>query len=132
MLKKVVTFFDKLEDKIRIKLSHHPIIYACIGAVGVILVWKGVWETAEDVPLLHGPGSVLLGLLILLVTGLLVSFFIGDSILISGFRGEKKLAEKTEIEVREEEGALERVSAELEAIEERIETLQPGSDRIIR
>ena len=95
-LKKVVVFFDKFEDKIRAQLSRMPILYALIGAVGIILIWKGVWETAESVPTLWGPGSILLGLIILLATGLLVSFFIGDSVILSGLKREKKLAEKSE------------------------------------
>jgi hypothetical protein len=99
MFKRIYRFFDRLEDYVRIGLSHHPVLYALVGAVGVILVWKGVWETAEHIPGLWGPGSIVLGVIILLLTGLLVSFFIGDSIIMSGFKREKKLAEKTEKEV---------------------------------
>lgn len=101
MIKKIVTFFDKLEDKIRIRLSHYPILYAMVGAVGIILVWKGVWETAERFPILYGPVSVFLGTAILLLTGLMVSFFIGDTIIISGFKKDKKLVEKTGKEMLE-------------------------------
>ncbi len=99
MLKKLINFFDKLEDKVRIRLSHYPILYALVGAVGIVLVWKGVWESAEHFPILYGPASILLGTAILLVTGLMVSFFIGDTIIISGFKKEKKLVEKTEKEM---------------------------------
>lgn len=94
-------FFDKLEDKVRIRLSHYPILYSLVGAVGIVLVWKGVWESAEHFPILYGPASILLGVAILLVTGLMVSFFIGDTIIISGFKREKKLVEKTEKEMLE-------------------------------
>ncbi len=101
MLKKITTYFDKLEDRVRSTLSHYPILYSLIGAVGIVLVWKGVWETAEHFPILYGPASILLGTAILLVTGLMVSFFIGDTIIISGFKREKKLVEKTEKEMLE-------------------------------
>ena len=43
MIRKIVTFFDKLEDKIRIRLSHKPILYSIIGGIGIVLFWKGVW-----------------------------------------------------------------------------------------
>lgn len=99
MVKKLFTFFDKLEDKVRIRLSHSPILYSLVGAVGIILLWKGVWEVAELVPALHGWGSIIAGVIILLASGLLVSFFIGDSIIISGFKRDKKLADKTEKEI---------------------------------
>jgi hypothetical protein len=101
MIKEIVNFFDKLEDKVRNRLSHYPILYAMVGAVGIVLVWKGVWESAEHFPILYGPASILLGTAILLVTGLMVSFFIGDTIIISGFKKEKKLVEKTENEMLE-------------------------------
>lgn len=124
MVKKIVSFFDKLEDKIRIGLSHTPILYSLIGAVGVVLVWKGVWETAEYFPILFGPVSVILGVLILLVTGLFVSFFIGDSIIISGFKREKKIAERTEAEVVADKNISEVISAKLDNIEKEIQELK--------
>lgn len=124
MVKNIITFFDKLEDKIRIRLSHRPILYALIGALGIILVWKGVWETAELFPILYGPASIILGVSILLLCGLLVSFFIGDSIILSGFKREKKLAEKTEDEIKKEGSLLQSVVTKLDTIEKEISELK--------
>jgi hypothetical protein len=123
-MKGIVRFFDKLEDRIRIRLSRYPIIYALVGAVGIVLVWKGVWETAEYYPVLYGPSSIILGLLILLATGLLVSFFVGDSIILSGFRQEKKLADKTAAEVAAEGDRVEKVMSELRHIERDLEVIK--------
>ena len=47
-----------------------------------------------------GPLSVLIGAVVLLMSGVFVSNFIGNEIIISGLRGEKKLAERTEKEVK--------------------------------
>lgn len=124
MVKHLVRFFDKLEDKIRGRLSHAPILYALIGAVGIILMWKGVEETASLFPFLYGPASFLLGAVILLASGLLVSFFIGDSIIISGFKREKKFADKTESEVRAEQEATEVIEAKINNIERDIHELK--------
>ncbi len=121
MYKKVVRFFDKLEDKVRFHLSHYPIVYALIGAAGIVLVWKGVWETAEYFPILYGPSSIILGVLILLLTGLLVSFLVGDSIILSGFKRDKKMVEKTEAEVRSEDLKMNIVLTELAAIERELQ-----------
>ena len=122
--KRIVTFFDKLEDKLRIHLSHYPIPYSIIGAVGVVLIWKGVWETAEYFPFLFGPASFVLGTIILLMTGLMVSSFIGDSIIMSGFLREKKLVEKTEDEIKDEEGTLTAITRELKEIERDVEEIK--------
>ena len=129
MWKKTARFFDKLEDKVRVHLSHRPILYAFIGAIGIILVWKGVWETAEFFPFLFGPPSFILGAVILLLTGLMVSFFIGDSIILSGFKGEKKLAERTENEIRAEKSELDTITAKLEHIEEELDSMTEHEDR---
>ena len=124
MLKNIITFFDKLEDKIRIGLSHRPIMYALVGAIGIILLWKGIWEVAGLFPILNGMGSLVLGVLILLSSGLLVSFFIGDSIILSGFKHEKKLTEKTEEEIKKEVNNLQVVITKLDTIEKEITELK--------
>ncbi len=125
MLKKIYTFFDKLEDKVRSALSRYPILYSLVGAVGIVLVWKGVWETAEHFPILYGPMSIILGTAILLVTGLMVSFFIGDTIIISGFKREKKLVEKTEKEMLEAtKTQTEILSAEIQHIHRDLEEIK--------
>ncbi|MCC7500696.1 hypothetical protein IT396_02740 [Candidatus Nomurabacteria bacterium] len=127
MIKKINKFFDKLEDHIRARLSHHPILYAFIGGVGVVLFWKGVWETAELFPSLFGIPSVLLGLLLMLPTGLFVSFFIGDNIILSGYRREKKMVERTEQELRAEIDSVKNVSLQLAAIEAHVKRLEEAT-----
>ena len=119
----IVKFFDRLEDKIRARLSRWPIVYAIIGGVGIVLFWKGVWEMAVVVPYLFGFSSVLLGTVILLLTGLLVSFFIGDSIILSGVKHQKKLAEKTEVELKEEKTSIDDIVTRLESIEKKLDDL---------
>jgi hypothetical protein len=99
-------------------------VYAIIGGIGIVLFWKGVWETAELFPILFGPPSILIGVLILLLTGLLVSFFIGDSIILSGLKKEKKLVEKTEKEVQAEQQTSQEIAEELVAIEERLDSIE--------
>lgn len=123
MFRKIWTFFDKFEDRVRAGLSHFPIVYALVGAVGIVLVWKGVWEMAETIPGMHGFPSVVMGVIILLASGLLVSFFIGDSIIISGFKHEKKLAEKTEAEVKSEQAVIQTVVEKLDVLEGEVKEL---------
>jgi len=117
MIRKVIYFFDKLEDHVRGALSHFPILYAFVGGIGIVLFWKGVWETAELFPSLFGPGSIVLSVIILLMTGVFVSSFIGNEILISGLKSQKKIAEKTEEEVQTEENDLTKIRKKIEKME---------------
>jgi hypothetical protein len=127
MLKKTRRYFDRLEDDTRALLSRHPIPYALVGAIGIVLVWKGVWETAEMFPFLVGPVSFILGVGILLATGLLVSFFIGDSIIMSGYKHDKKLVEKTAKEVKSEMDILQELTQKIDRLEHTITSLKdPG------
>ena len=141
-IKKVIKFFDKLEDKIRGRLSHYPIFYALIGGVGVVLFWRGVWHTADfftdlifsfqrtssidlgNLPWWDGPLSLFLGSIMLLSTGLFVFGFIGNEIIISGLKGEKKLNEKTEEEVETEETQLRNLQNTLEEVDAKISDLE--------
>ena len=130
MVRKILAFFDKLEDFVRIELSHSPILYALVGAVGIILLWKGVWEVAQLIPGLYGFGSIVMGVIILLVSGLLVSFFIGDSIIISGFKKEKKLVEKSELDIlRAEQSQTREIVAKLDHLEKDIHDLKGDHHR---
>ena len=97
----IFKFFDRLEDKIRRRLSRRPLIYAFIGSIGIILIWRGVWMIADD---LNMPGwlSALSGIAISMATGLFVSFFVGDKIIISGIKEEKRIDEETEEEIKRE------------------------------
>lgn len=120
---RITKFFDKLEDKIRRKLSRRPVVYALIGSIGIILLWRGVWLTADQFVFMTGPVSMIIGILILLLIGLFVSFFVGEQIIISGLKEEKRLDEKTEKEIRQEEITLREIKRELEEIKEHLKKL---------
>ena len=111
MIKAIINYFDGLEDKVRIRLSHRSIIYAFIGGMATILFWRGIWHTADILMKRGGfigwffyePITIIWTSIILLVTGLFVSIFIGERIIISGIKNEKKATDKTEVEVGKEE-----------------------------
>ncbi|MDO8481512.1 MAG: hypothetical protein Q7S75_00305 [bacterium] len=124
MVNIVSKFFDRLEDRVRGHLSHYPIPYAIIGAVGVVLFWRGVWHTADLFAFMTGPVSTLIGVCILLLTGLFVSFFIGDNIIIAGLKREKKLAEKTELEIETEKEELDGVRRIVIKMEHELEEIK--------
>lgn len=122
--KKVFNFFDKFEDKVRGYLSHRPILYTFIGGVAIVLFWRGIWHTADLFPWLTGPVSIIISVIILLATGLFVSYFVGDMIIISGLQKDKKLAEKTEDEVIKEEHAIDRLEAKIDTLTDKVQELE--------
>lgn len=146
-MKLIYNFFDKLEDKIRGKLSRYPILYAFIGGVGIVIFWRGVWHTTDfftevifsyqlngsidigKLPWWDGPLSLLVGSVLLLSTGLFVFDFIGTQAIISGIKGEKKLEEKTEEEIREETGAIEEIKKEMKIIAHRLDGIEKGIEK---
>jgi hypothetical protein len=120
MIKKIVRFFDKLEDHVRGILSHYPILYAFIGGTGIVLFWRGVWHIADDINLNSG-ASFVIGTVILLMTGVFVSEFIGNRLIISGLIGEKKLAEKEESEIQTEETQIKNLQNTLNRLETKLD-----------
>ena len=91
-MKKIFRFFDLFEDKIRHGLSHWPILYAIVGIIGIVLAWRGIWHMADTINL-GGLTSFILGIFILLSSGLLIAIAIGDEVLLSSFRGRRKITE---------------------------------------
>jgi hypothetical protein len=136
MLKRILHYFDKLEDRIRNRLSGFPIIYSIIGGTAIVLFWRGVWITADQIARvipesllwIDGPLSVVVSLFILLATGLFVSFFVSDQIILSGMKKDKKIVEKTESEVRAETTIVEKIQHEMVNIEKEIEEIH---DKVI-
>ena len=142
-MKIALKFFDKLEDKIRISLSRKPILYAFIGGIGIVLFWRGVWHTNDfivesfvsavnlnqstDIKTLvwwDGPLSLLIGSILLLATGVMVSSFIGNEIVISGLKGEKKIVEKTESEIKNETESLKDIHQEMQNVSDELKKIE--------
>jgi hypothetical protein len=73
--------------------------------------------------------SILLGLLIMLSIGVLVTEFLGSRIIITGLRGEKKIEEKTLEEISDEEEALKKIYHKLEKIETEVEELKETEEK---
>jgi uncharacterized protein involved in cysteine biosynthesis len=132
MFKSILNFFDKFEDYVRGHLSRYPIIYTLIGGIAIVLFWRGVWHTADLLQaqggwlgwLFYEPTNMIIVTIILLASGLFVSYFIGDTILMSGMKGEKKLAEKTEQELKEEEFEIKKIQASIKEIEKDVEQIK--------
>ncbi len=141
-MKLIYRFFDKLEDKIRARLSHYPVLYAFLGGVGIVVFWRGVWHTVDfftevlfsiqrdssidlgALPWWDGPLSILLGGILLLSTGLFVFDFIGNEVIISGLKGEKKMVEKTAEELKSETGAIGEIKEGVKEIADRLDDIE--------
>lgn len=124
MFDSIVRFFDKLEDKVRTRLSHRSIFYALIGGAMVVLFWRGIWHTGDILMakggfwgwLFYEPITIIWTSAILLMTGLFVSSFIGERIVISGLKKEKKITDQTEEEVQEEEEKIRRLENKIDLL----------------
>jgi hypothetical protein len=138
---KIYNAGDKLEDKVRGRLSHYPILYAFIGGAGIIIFWRGVWHSVDTLmellnfssttstslpalPWWDGPLSVLIGTILLLTVGLFVTSFIGNEIILSGLKKEKKLVEKTEDEIKSDLKESNEINDEIHHINRRLKRIE--------
>ncbi len=151
LFKNLYAIGDRFEDKARAYLSHIPIIYAALGGAGIILFWRGIWHTVDylvgyvftiqtktvhtsisELPWWDGPLSIALGSALLLSIGLFVTSFIGDAIIISGLKSDKKLTEKTEKEILAELQETDKIHAEIHAIHKRIRSFEQSMDILMQ
>ncbi|HEX7724225.1 MAG TPA: hypothetical protein VF438_00605 [Candidatus Paceibacterota bacterium] len=132
MIRSILVFFDKFEDYIRGHLSRFPIVYTMIGGIAIVLFWRGVWHTADILQeqggwlgwLFYEPTNLVIVLVILLATGLFVSYFIGDTILMSGLKGEKKVTDRTERELKEEEERIRELRATVREVKKELDEIR--------
>ena len=120
--------FDTIEDRIRHGLSRRPIVYAIIAGIAIVLFWRGVWELSAEIGL-SSLWSFIIGVIVLLATGTFVSFFIGDKIIISGMKAEKRIDEKTEEEIRSEEIELSHIDKELEELKKEVDQIRDSQEK---
>ncbi len=125
-------FFDKVEDNIRGVLVKHLFIYTFLGGTGVVLFWRGIWHMADLLEkrggfstVLFSPlGSTVLGIIILLSTGLFVSVFIGESIIISGIKKGKRVIDKTITDVDNEKAEVEESMAMISDVQKEVKKIE--------
>jgi len=131
-----------IEERIRAYLSHRPKFYALIAGIGIVLFWRGVWHSVDTIHLFidhhyaassidtaqviwwDGPLSFVVGIIILYFTGSFVSSFIGNELILSGLRGEKKLNQKTETEISTEKNTIAEIKEELSTITEKLDEVE--------
>ncbi len=132
LYRRIINFFDKFEDHVRAQLSRFPILYTFIGGIAIVLFWRGVWHTADLLEgrggwlgwLFNAPINLAIVVLILLATGLFVSYFIGDTILISGLKQEKKTTEKTEKDIKKEDEEISKLRTQMTDMKEEVDEIR--------
>jgi hypothetical protein len=138
--------FRRFELRTQNYLSHYPRFYALIVGIGIVLFWRGVWHSADHIHTIinylnsdssmalylaswwDGPLSFIIGITILYVTGAFTSSFIGNELILSGLRGEKRLNERTEADLKDEVSAISDIKEELMEISKKLEILEKRAD----
>jgi hypothetical protein len=132
MVTAITRYFDKLEDKVRTKLSHRSILYAIIGGIATIILWRSIWHIADMLKeqggllgwFFYEPVSAVWCSVVLLMTGLFVSQFIGERIIISGLKNEKKITDRTEDEVRRDDIKIDELTVQIAQLSKDIKEIK--------
>jgi hypothetical protein len=122
-MRKIILFFDHLEDRVRHQLSKRPTIYAFIGGVAIVLFWRGVWHLADDFGM-SSWGSLIASVVLMLLTGTFVSFFLGEQLLISGLKEQKRIDQRTEADLELEERRLQHIFEEINQIQQDVKEIR--------
>lgn len=133
----VYPFFDKMEDKTRAWLSRRPKLYAFLAGAAIVLLWRAIWHMADIIEAQGGffgflftpQVSLITSTIILLGSGLFVSFFVGDAIIMSGLRREKKFVDHAQDEMDKEEREIHHMEKVLGKMEEEMRHLH-GSHEV--
>lgn len=132
----------KVFNRFHIFLSHHSYLYATIAGIGIVLFWRGVWHSVDTLhlyvdhyrmsstismtghPWWDGPVSFIVGCVILYITRAFVSSFIGNELILSGLRIEKRIAKQTEGDIQSEVSTITDIKHTMSAISRKLEELE--------
>ncbi len=123
-MKKFLKFFDLLEDKVRSRLSRHPVVYGVVSGIGIVMFYRGVWMVLDGYPVMTGWVTLVVACVILLLSGVFVSQFVSNSIILSGLKKEKKMVEKVEGEIKSDREHINDILALIKKIETDIEAIK--------
>ncbi len=133
IIQKTFSYLSKKENGLREYLRKRPILFTLIGGIAVVLFWRGVWHTADMIPFLNGPVSIIISIIILLVTGLFVfSFFMGDVFTLPSQKKEEKLVQKTQSEVKKEGEQILEMKETLAEIRREIEHIHKDHEVVLQ
>ncbi len=121
--KKILNFFDGLENSIRFHFSRHPVPYSLVAGVFIVLFWKGIEDTAHMFPSLSGPVLILISVPVLLLTGVFVSFFVTDGVILSGLRKEQRVVREAQVEIKEEQKEIKQEDVLLKKVAEKLDEI---------
>jgi hypothetical protein len=126
----IVNYFDKAEDKVRMRISRYPIFFALVGGFAIVEFWRGVWQITDyfllesfNLPIegfWSNIISIIIGTGLLLITGLYVSLFISDSVIISGIKKDRKDFEKAIEKMQKEENQIVTHVSEIKTTNEKV------------
>ena len=118
-----------IEERARKFFESFPFMHAFLAGVGIVLFWRGVWETSDHIGL-NSEWSIVIGILILSGIGLFLQTLVGNTIIIKEVKKEKKVEqeikseiEKTGKETDTEEITLVHLAHKLEIIESKMNDL---------
>jgi hypothetical protein len=118
----VTTIFLKIEERARTFFARLPFIHAFLAGVGIILVWRGVWETADRLGIMP-LASIAIGVVLLVAIGLYLQTLVGNTIIINEVKKDKEMTRRTEREIKVEEITMEVLAARLEMISAKLDSL---------
>jgi hypothetical protein len=92
------TLFLRIEERARVYFEQFPFLHAFLAALGIIFLWHGLWDIVDilDINIFW---TITIGFLIMSCTGLFIQTFVGSTIIIKKFEGEKQKKEDIAVDL---------------------------------
>jgi hypothetical protein len=123
-MKQILKAFDLFEDRVRARLSRHPLVYGVVSGIGIVMFYRGLWMVLDNYAFFTGPTTLLIATVILFSSGVFVSQFVSNHIILSGIKREKKMVEKVGEQIKTETDTHKEIIERLEKIESSIKELK--------
>jgi hypothetical protein len=94
-----------------------------ISGIGIVMFYRGLWLVLDEYPFFTGWVTLVIATMLLMLSGVFVSQFVSNHVILSGIKRDKKMVEKVGEQLKTDTELTQEVLERVKRIEEKLQSL---------